>query len=120
MFYGINDAIALKTANVSISLQGASTAATDTAGIILMDKNLSQLPQLFELAEGLDKNMRKSFASALIPGVLGVTGVFLFHFGIYSSLVLYVVSLATGTINSMTPLLTYRKKKSNKQLEKIE
>lgn len=117
---GINDAIALKTANVSISLQGASTAATDTAGIILMDKNLSQLPQLFELAEGLDKNMRKSFASALIPGVLGVTGVFLFHFGIYSSLVLYVVSLATGTINSMTPLLTYRKKKSNKQLEKIE
>ena len=40
---GINDSIALimpfgcKKANVSISLRGASTAATDTAGIILMD-----------------------------------------------------------------------------------
>ncbi len=34
---GINDSIALKQANVSISLRGASTIATDTAGIILMD-----------------------------------------------------------------------------------
>ena len=34
---GINDSIALKKANVSISLCGASTIATDTAGIILMD-----------------------------------------------------------------------------------
>ena len=34
---GINDGVALKKANVSISLRGASTVATDTAGIILMD-----------------------------------------------------------------------------------
>ena len=34
---GINDSVALKKANVSISLRGASTVATDTAGIILMD-----------------------------------------------------------------------------------
>lgn len=107
---GINDAIALKTANVSISLQGASTAATDTAGIILMDKTLKELPQLFELANGLQKNMKKSVLSATLPGAIGVTGVFLFHFGIYGSLMLYFASLAMGTVNSMTPLLTYRKK----------
>ena len=34
---GINDSIALKKANVSISMCGASTIATDTAGIVLMD-----------------------------------------------------------------------------------
>jgi len=34
---GINDSIALKTAHVGISMRGASTIATDTAGIILMD-----------------------------------------------------------------------------------
>lgn len=107
---GINDAIALKQANVSISLQGASTAATDTAGIILMSQSLEELPQLFKLANGLDKNMKKSVLSAFVPGVFGAAGVFLFHFGIYTSLMLYVSSLAIGTVNSMTPLLTYRKK----------
>jgi Cu2+-exporting ATPase len=107
---GINDAIALKQANVSVSLHGASTAATDTAGIILMSQSLEELPQLFKLAKGLDKNMKKSVLSAFVPGAFGAMGVFLFHFGIYTSLMLYVTSLAVGTVNSMTPLLTYRKK----------
>ncbi|MGB0386666.1 MAG: HAD-IC family P-type ATPase, partial [Ardenticatenaceae bacterium] len=34
---GINDAIALKQAHVSISLRGATTIAMDTAQIVLMD-----------------------------------------------------------------------------------
>ena len=114
---GINDTIALKKANVSISLQGASTAATDTAGIILMDKNLTQLPHLFKLAKGMEKNMRKSFASALIPGVVGVVGVFWLHFGIYSALLLYVTSLAAGVTNSMTPLLKYSKNKKQTDMD---
>jgi len=108
---GINDAIALKKSNVSISLQGASTAATDTAGIVLMDKSLAQLPRLFELASGLDRNMKNSFASALVPGAIGVAGVFLFHLGIYSTLFLYITSLVTGTANAMLPLLTYGEQK---------
>ncbi len=108
---GINDAIALKKANVSISLQGASTAAMDTAGIILMSKNLTQLPYLFELANGLNDNIKNSFASALVPGAIGISGVFLLHFGIYSSLILYIGSLVMGTANAMSPLMTYREKK---------
>ncbi len=34
---GINDAIALRAAHISVSLKGASTAATDTAQIIFTD-----------------------------------------------------------------------------------
>ncbi len=102
---GINDTIALKKAHVSISLQGASNAAMDSAGIILMEKNLAQLPKLFDLSEGLSDNIKHSFASALIPGVIGIGGVFLFHFGIYSSLLLYISSLGVGTANAMKPLL---------------
>lgn len=107
---GINDAIALKKANVSVSLQGASTAATDTAGIILMDKNLNQLPYLFELAKGLNVNVRNSFGLALSLGGVGVGGIFLLHLGIYSSLVLYIVSLGVGAANAMWPLLSYADK----------
>ena len=40
---GINDAIALKKAEVSISFRGASTIAMDTAQVILMDQSLNQL-----------------------------------------------------------------------------
>lgn len=112
---GINDAIALKTADVSISLQGASSAATDTAGIILMDKNLTKLPHLFKLADGLNSNMKQSLAAALIPGAIGVGGVLLFHFGIYSSLLLYITSLLAGTGNSMLPMLTHRKPELKKK-----
>jgi len=53
---GINDSIALKKANVAISLRSASTIATDTALIILMDESLKQLPYLFDLSNSLEKN----------------------------------------------------------------
>ncbi len=43
---GINDAIALKKAHISISLSGASSAATDTAQIILMDERTNFLVSL--------------------------------------------------------------------------
>ncbi|MGI9212239.1 MAG: heavy metal translocating P-type ATPase [Methylococcaceae bacterium] len=105
---GINDSIALKKANVSVSLHGASTAAIDTAGIILMDKELTQIPYLFELAKGLNRTVKQSVAVALVPGLIGVGGVFLFHFGIYTILMLYMASLVTGIANSMLPLLTHR------------
>jgi len=76
-----------------------------------MDKSLVQLPRLFELASGLNRNMKNSFASALVPGAIGVAGVFLFHLGIYYTLLLYMTSLAAGTANAMLPLLTYGEKK---------
>src|SRR5690606_33232643 len=58
---GINDAIALKTATASVSLRGATTVATDTAQVVLMDGTLRNLPQLFTLAERFDRNVRTSF-----------------------------------------------------------
>jgi len=64
---GINDSIALKKANVSISLRGASTIATDTAQVILMDESLKQLPYIFDLANRLQKNMRTGFCLLFFP-----------------------------------------------------
>ena len=47
---GINDSIALKKAEVSISLRGASTIATDTAQIVFMEEQLSRLLDLRDIA----------------------------------------------------------------------
>ena len=102
---GINDSIALKKANVSISLRGASTIATDTAQVILMDESLKQLPILFDLATRLEKNMRTGFVTALIPGVMCVSGVYFFHIGVITAGVLYNLSLGIGVVNAMLPKL---------------
>ncbi|EDN68698.1 P-type ATPase [Beggiatoa sp. PS] len=104
---GINDAIALKQANVSISLRGASTAATDTAQIILMDGNLNKLQPLFEIAQAFEANMRTNYWLTIIPGVICLGGVFFFHFGIVAGFITYYTGKIVGLGNTMLPLLKY-------------
>ncbi len=89
---GINDTIALKTAQVSISLRGASTAAIDTAQVLLLDGTLKQLDYVFDLARRFDANLKTSLAMTLGPGFICVGGVFLLHFGILSSIMFYNIS----------------------------
>jgi heavy metal translocating P-type ATPase len=102
---GINDSIALKKANVSISLRGASSIATDTAQIILMDKTLNQLIQLFELAKNFNVNMNNTLITTIIPGIVTINGVFFLHFGMTSSIVLNEMGFVAGMYNVMLPLL---------------
>ena len=112
---GINDSIALKTANVSISLLGASTIATDNAQIILMDKMLNQLPYLFDLAKNFEDNMRKNMAITILPGFICIGGVYLLHFGIMAAIFLYNMSLAVGVVNASLPKI-----KGNKLIQNVE
>jgi heavy metal translocating P-type ATPase len=102
---GINDSIALKKSHVSISLSGASTIAIDTAQIVLMDKGLSHLDILFNLAQDFNRNMDKSLNFMLTPAIIGVGGVFLLGFGLPQTLILNLAGLALGVNNAMHPKL---------------
>ncbi|ETW99004.1 MAG: hypothetical protein ETSY2_41740 [Candidatus Entotheonella gemina] len=102
---GINDAIALKQANVSVSLRGAAGVATDTAQIILPDQNLQQVDQLFDLAAGLRANMRNNVVITVISSLLTVGAVYIWHVGVVGSLVIYNLGLASGVTNATLPLL---------------
>ena len=104
---GINDAIALKQANVSISLRGASTAATDTAQIILMDSSLDKLNQLFEIVNYFENNMRISHLTTIVPGAACLGGVLFFHLSILGAVIFFYAGTAAGLTNSMLPLLKY-------------
>ena len=79
---GINDSIAMKKAQVSISLAGASTVATDTAGIILMDGTLSQLVPLFDIGQAAGSNLEKGVAISIVPGIICIGGIFFLHWGV--------------------------------------
>lgn len=102
---GINDSIALKASHVSVSLRGASTAATDTAQIILMDRGLAHLDMLFDISTKFRKNMDISYTILLGQTVLGIGGVFLLGFGLPATIGLNIAALIGGTANSMIPLL---------------
>lgn len=102
---GINDSIALKKSQVSISLSGASTIATDTAQIVLMDQGISHMNTLFNLADDFKNNMDNSLKIMLTPAVIGMGGVFLLGFGLSQTLLLNLAGLAFGVNNAMHPKL---------------
>jgi len=106
---GINDSIALKVADVSVSLRGATTVATDMAQIVFMDGTLTQLSNLFALADEFAANMRLNFMAAVVPGVVSIAGTFLFGWGVTLAVLLTQGSTPFGLYNALKPLLDERK-----------
>jgi heavy metal translocating P-type ATPase len=102
---GINDAIALKKAHVSVSLCGASMVATDTAQIVLMEQGLSYLNFVFDLAKDFEKNMNTIFSTVTIPALISVGGVLFLGLGIGSTIILNLVGLSGGVVGAMIPLI---------------
>ncbi len=80
---GINDSIALRKANVSVSLRGATTVATDVAQVVFMQESIRQLPYLFELSETMDQSLAAANLAGTIPGGINVAGVFLLGWGYF-------------------------------------
>ncbi len=102
---GINDAIALKQAHTSISLRGASTAATDTAQIILTDESLNGIERTFELAQQFATNQRGNYLTTFGPGLFCLGGIYFFNFQILGALICYNASLVAGLTNALLPTL---------------
>lgn len=101
---GINDAISLKKANVSISLRGASTAATDSAQIVLMGHGLRLLPFLFDLADEFEANMRAGFGMAVGQGLVIVAGAVVGVIGIVGGALVWTAGLVAGLVIAHVPL----------------
>ncbi len=107
---GINDSIALKRANVSVSLRGASTIATDTAQIILMDETLNQIEQLFDVADRFERNMHGNLMTSVVPGAIVVAGALVRVINFSAGVGIFAVGLAAGVGNAMWPRLTMGRK----------
>lgn len=105
---GINDAIALKSAQVSISLKGASTAATDTAQIIFVDGTLKHLTSLFQFVDEFEQTMDRNYLISVVPGVVIIGGVYLLSFGIATSMTIFYLSCFAGLGNTLLPLVKHQ------------
>jgi Cu2+-exporting ATPase len=102
---GINDAIALRKAEVSISLRGATTVATDAAQVVLMEDDLHQLKLLWELAEGFEESLGANGRLARGLGLLASAGVLLLPFGYWTTELLWAVQIIVGIQISRQSLL---------------
>ncbi len=118
---GINDTIAMKQANVSISLRGATSIATDMAEVVLMEGNLSQLCNLFDISKKLSANLEKSLVLTFVPGAINLSSAFLLHYGIVFSIFTSAFFLSFGVRNAMLPLKEIKEENNSiKELPKIK
>ncbi|MEN8215509.1 MAG: heavy metal translocating P-type ATPase [Pseudomonadota bacterium] len=101
---GVNDTIAMKKANISISLSGATSVATDTAQIVLMDASLKRLPELLDISLELNNNLHNSWLFNIVPGALTIISAFALRIDIIVALLLSQGGLGLGVANAMLPL----------------
>ncbi len=114
---GINDSIALKKANVSISLRGASSIATDTAQIVFMEASLHRLCELRDIASDLDRNVRRSWYMILAPNAFCILGAFTMGFGIMASVLTNNVAALGALANGMLPLYRMLNEQAKKEAQ---
>ncbi len=101
---GINDAIAMKKANVSISLRGASSIATDMAQVVLMDGSLSHLCDIFDISKQLNANLQHSLLFWAGYGIVSITAISLLRVGIMKSTIIYGMAFGLNMGHAMLPL----------------
>jgi Cu2+-exporting ATPase len=117
---GINDVIAMKKANVSISMTGASGIATDVAQVILMSGSLAEMDRLLELAHQLKRKLTLTITSyTTVCSVSLISIVFLGAPPFLALLIQSAVSDTFGLTQAILPLKQLRDRKK-RELEKEE
>lgn len=109
---GINDSIALKQADASISFSGASTAAADSANIILLSGGFESLDKLFDVAESLKSNLKQSLGLAIAPSIVNIIGlVAIPDYSVLSAILIKLVGRSAAVANAMYPLVKEQREK---------
>jgi len=101
---GVNDSIALKKADVSISLRGASSIATDTAQIVFMEESLQKLLHLCDISRDLQGNIDRSWRMIVGANLVCVAGALFGNFGVMHSMVFNQIGGLLAVGNGLLPL----------------
>lgn len=106
---GVNDTIAMRQADLSISLRGATTLAIDVADIILTDPDLNRLCELMVLSEKLENNLRRGLGVCYTGMSIVLAGTLFTGIDVLTSMGVHFVLGSTAIGNSMLPLLEIKK-----------
>ena len=97
---GINDAIALRQAEVSVSLRGATTVATDAAQVVLMDDHLDQLRLLWGLSRGFEHSVSINARRSMQFSLLAAVGVLMLPYEFWFLNILGFAQTLTGIMSA--------------------
>ena len=107
---GINDTIAMKKANVSISLKGASSIATNAAQIVLMDGTLRKLPTVFTISRQFNTNLRNNLNLMLLPLGINIIAVYTVGLSLMTAISIKNIIFFWGLKRTVKPTLELPKK----------
>lgn len=112
---GLNDAIAMKQANVSICLTSASDITSDMAHVLLLKDNLIHLRDAFDVADHLTVRLASSLLAWLGFGALNALSVPLFRLQPAQSSLLFAGAYTLAYRHATTPtwLETVRKREAD-------
>lgn len=108
---GINDAPALATADIGVAIGGGSNIALDTADIVLMQDNLSHLPDALELSRATIGKVKQNLFFAFIYNALGIP---LAAFGLLNPIIAGT-AMALSSVSVLTNSLLLRRWTSRSQ-----
>jgi len=111
---GINDCIAMKQADISISLGDASTVAIDSSQVILLDNSLKNLHTLLDLSKQFMQNTKVCATAILLPSMLGVSGALFSSISLAQVLLFSQLGLMVAVTTSVYPILKYSFSKNDK------
>ncbi|MCG8615926.1 MAG: heavy metal translocating P-type ATPase [Desulfobacterales bacterium] len=106
---GVNDAIAMQQADLSISLRGATTLATDVADIILTDPDLHRLNDLLDISRRLEKNLKRSLGICYLGMGTVLLGSVLAKMDILTAMCIHFGLGSTAIGNAMLPLMEMKR-----------
>jgi P-type Cu2+ transporter len=102
---GINDAVALAQADLGITLQGSTDIAIETADLILVQNNLSDIIQAINLSQATVSKIKQNLLWALSYNAIAIplaAGVALPSFGVLLSPILAAIAMASSSLIVVT------------------
>jgi Cu2+-exporting ATPase len=102
---GINDSVALSYADIGFSVKGGADIAKETAGVILLNENLLNIPKAFEISKQTIRLIKESY---WIVGSFNVIAYALAAVGIVSPVITTLISNGSAVvacINGMKPMI---------------
>jgi Cu2+-exporting ATPase len=102
---GINDSVALSYADIGISVKGGADIAKETAGVILLNENLLNIPKAFEISKQTIGLIKESY---WIVGGFNVFAYALAAFGLASPVLTTLISNGSAVVaclNGMKPMI---------------
>jgi len=110
---GINDAVALSSADIGIAMAAGSDIAMETAGITLIRTDISQIPQAIRLSESILKTIKQNLFWAFFYNVISIpiaAGVLYSSTGFLLNPMIAAAAMAMSSVTVVSNSLRLRKK----------